>query len=114
MSSVKSIAVVVSLVALTACAVPLDQLNGDRPTTDYVLKVSPDDAKVYLDGRFIGRARRFDGESGRLAVTAGGHVLRFEHDDFQNETREVVAGRQPTVIDVRMLPKPRKTDLADD
>ncbi|MCL4233922.1 MAG: hypothetical protein KJ042_05345 [Deltaproteobacteria bacterium] len=107
MSSVKSIAVVVSLVALTACAVPLDQLNGDRPTTDYVLKVSPDDAKVYLDGRFIGRARRF-------AVTAGGHVLRFEHDDFQNETREVVAGRQPTVIDVRMLPKPRKTDLADD
>lgn len=96
------------------CAVPLAQLDQGEPTASFVLQVMPTDAKVFLDGRYVGSADRFDGDPGTLAVTVGGHVLRFEHENFQNETVEIVAGRQPTVLDIEMLPKPRPPEKTEE
>ncbi|MCZ7585924.1 MAG: hypothetical protein M5R36_22795 [Deltaproteobacteria bacterium] len=95
------------VLSLTACAVPLDQINGARRTVPVTLSVEPSDAKVFLDGTYIGKADRFDGDPGTLDLTAGGHVLRFESDEFENERRELVAGDKPLRLDVKMLPKPR-------
>ena len=92
---------------LASCAVPLDQLNAPRATTSVVLQVQPEDAKVSLDGVFIGRAKRFDGTKRSLEVTPGGHVLQFESDDFENELRQIVARDGPQTVVVEMIPKPK-------
>jgi hypothetical protein len=99
--------ILVMLLLLTACAVPLSQINGDRTTGVVLLQVVPEDAKVYLDGIYIGRASRYDGTHGTLRIKLGGHVLRFISDEFENEMREVVARETPQTLVVKMLPKPR-------
>ena len=91
---------------LASCAVPLDQINAPRPTASVVLRVQPEDARVSLDGVFIGRARMFDGTKRSLEITPGGHVLQFEDDDFENEVREIVARDGPQTLVVKMIPKP--------
>jgi hypothetical protein len=97
------------LIALVAvsCAVPLDQINGNRITGEIILQVVPSDAEVYLDGTYIGHADKFDGAKSTLRVVTGGHVLKFLADDFENEMREVIAKEQPQIVVVKMLPKPR-------
>ena len=103
----KAITVSLILIVACSCAMPLDQINGDRQTSAVVLKVMPSDAKVYLDGYYIGHASKFDGTHGILRVTPGGHVLKFKAKDFQNEMRELLAREEAQTMTVKMLPTPK-------
>ncbi len=105
----RTIVFILFLTLISACATPLAKINGDAPTATLVLLVEPPDAKVFLDGKYIGRAHRFTAEKGGLPLTAGAHRLRLEADDFLNELIVVTAQTRNEPIKVRMLPKPEPT-----
>ncbi len=67
--------------------------------------VSPEKARVYLDGQFMGVADDFDGFPQYLAVEPGKHVVRFEMEGRMSVTRTVQVPRG-TVLDLDFtLPK---------
>jgi hypothetical protein len=47
------------------------------------LDVRPKGARVYLDGRFIGRARYFNGKKGYLFLEIGTYRLEIRHQGHQ-------------------------------
>ncbi len=98
------------LIFCSCCAVPMARINADRSTTGVVLIVEPDSAKVFLGDRYIGHAADFNGINGRLELTRGGHVLRFEAKGFQNERVEVTTTAGPPTLRVKLLLRPVAAD----
>ena len=104
---------VLLIVVLTcSCAVPLHKINGADPTRDVLIQCEPDNAKVFLDGVYVGRAKRFADAKHPLKVTVGVHVIEFELDEYQRELREVMTGRDQSTItlQMRLRPKPPEED----
>ncbi|MDP8222318.1 MAG: hypothetical protein P9L99_03080 [Candidatus Lernaella stagnicola] len=91
---------------LGGCATPLARINGNAPTKPVFLSVVPEDAKVFLDGMYVGRAKRFTEERGGLPLTAGAHRLRLEAEEFLNESIVLTAEQGTQKIEIRMLPRP--------
>ena len=54
------------------------------------LGIKPKRARVYLDGRYIGLAKQFDGTPNYLWVERGEHTLTFYHVGYQNSVRTIV------------------------
>jgi hypothetical protein len=48
------------------------------------LKVKPQDAKVYVDGYFVGVVDSFDGVFQKLSLTGGGHHIEVKADGYQS------------------------------
>ncbi len=46
-------------------------------------KVRPKDARVHLDGRFVGRARYLDGKPGYLYLEPGSYDLELRHEGYR-------------------------------
>jgi hypothetical protein len=103
----KKLILAIALVALlVGCATPLVRINGGAATRSVVISVEPADAKVFLDGKYIGRAEKFSAAEGGLPLTAGAHRLRFEAEEFLNEMVVVSAGVTNEPVVIRMLPRP--------
>jgi hypothetical protein len=56
------------------------------------IKARPKDARVYLDGRFVGRARYLDGKPGYLYLEPGSYRLELRLNGYQALTVEIEAG----------------------
>ena len=97
---------VLAVLLLAACAVPLARINGNQRTVKVFLDVEPASAKVYLDGIYIGRAKKFSAAKGGLDLTAGVHLVRFEAEGYLAELIEVITADGMPPIEVRMLIKP--------
>jgi len=54
------------------------------------LKVTTEDAEMYLDGRFIGLARDFKGPA-VVSVPSGDHVVQFKYKEMSYTTNTHVA-----------------------
>ncbi len=54
------------------------------------LKVKPRDAKVYVDGYFVGTIDSFDGTFQKLKLTAGHHRLEVKADGFESAEFDVL------------------------
>ena len=70
------------------------------------LNISPDDAVVYVDGAFWGRAGDINGWWKSRRIPAGTHTIRVEHPDYGvvEQTVKVVPGRDTEVaIDLEDL-----------
>ena len=52
------------------------------------LEIRPKRTKVYLNGRFIGRAARFDGHPELLWLTEGDHQLAFYKEGYGTVVRD--------------------------
>jgi PEGA domain-containing protein len=61
------------------------------------LKISPRDAKVYIDGYFVGVVDSFDGVFQRLAVDAGSHRVEVRADGYEPVQFEVMITPGETV-----------------
>lgn len=62
-------------------------------------KISPSDAAVYVDGKYVGHADRFNGPGQKLFLTPGEHEVRFSIAYFQDYSTKVnVAANETTVI----------------
>jgi hypothetical protein len=55
------------------------------------IKTRPKDARVHLDGRFVGRARYLDGKPGYLYLEPGTYVLELRHEGFRTVLVELEA-----------------------
>ena len=62
--------------------------------------ISPEEARVYLDGRYIGTADDFDGWPDYLYLRRGHYRIEFRLDGFETVTREVDA-RPGTYLDFK-------------
>lgn len=90
----------------TGCAVPLHRVNGEGPTAAVVINCTPPDAMVFLDGTYIGRAKRFSTMDRPLEISVGVHVVEFELEKYQRELKEVTATRGGEKIDLVMQLRP--------
>jgi hypothetical protein len=66
---------------------------GQGPTGSLRLKIKPREAKVYVDGYFVGVIDEFDGMFQKLGVDAGSHRVEIKAD-----------GHQPISFDVLITP----------
>ena len=55
------------------------------------INVRPKDARVYLDGRFVGRARYFDGNPGYLYLEPGSYELELQLEGYRSIVVELDA-----------------------
>lgn len=72
-------------------------------------EVEPPDAKVFVDGIYVGKAKDFSEKDLRkkekfLKVSSGTHTLRFEHDKYKAAVRDVYAGHGIETINLRLEP----------
>jgi hypothetical protein len=69
------------------------------------LRVLPEDAAIYLDGAFLGRAGELAALHGALAVDEGTHVLEILRPGYEPRSLELrVEGRQPVDVQVELEP----------
>jgi hypothetical protein len=52
-------------------------------------KVRPPDAKIYVDGEFVGLAKYFDGEHRRLKILPGTHIVALKRDGYKDITKQI-------------------------
>ena len=64
--------------------------RGYRETGSLRLKLKPRDAKVYIDGYFVGVVDSFDGLFQRLGIEAGGHRVEVRADGYETLQFEVL------------------------
>jgi hypothetical protein len=92
----------------------MDRLSLDRPTGDIVILCTPENAKVFLDGIYIGRAKKFSSDRHPLRAALGAHVLKFELEKYQLELREVVTSETQTILKVEMQLRPEAPEDEDE
>ena len=63
---------------------------GYNNTGSARLQISPRDAQVYVDGRFVGLVDDFDGSFQQLRVEAGQHQLQVYLDGYRSYTENVL------------------------
>lgn len=64
--------------------------RGYRDAGSLRLKIKPREAKVYIDGYFVGEVDSFDGLFQRLGLEAGGHRVEIRADGFEPLQFEVL------------------------
>ncbi|MGE5344124.1 MAG: PEGA domain-containing protein [Candidatus Omnitrophota bacterium] len=81
------LALLVVLASLTACAItlPPDWEDDYRPIR-VVLKVDPDDARVFLNGKWIGEAYEFSKSDSALKLATRNNEVILKHDGFVEES----------------------------
>jgi hypothetical protein len=51
--------------------------------------VKPTDAKIYIDGEFVGLAKYFTGKKRELRILSGEHTVQLKRDGYHDITRKV-------------------------
>ena len=101
-----SCAILVSIGQLAAG----DRALGDRSDAGVLrTKVKPDDAGVWVDGKYAGHADRFSGPGENLYLSPGKHEIRFAIVYFKDYVTEVeIKPREKTVIRQDLQPSDEK------
>ena len=82
-------------------AVAKKRYFGDPAGATGILKtkVSPSDAAVYVDGKYVGHADQFNGPGQKLYITPGDHEVRFGIAYYQDYSTKVsIEANKTTVI----------------
>ena len=61
-----------------------------RDTGSLRLKIKPRDAKVYIDGYYVGLVDSFDGLFQKLGIDSGGHRVEIRADGYEPLQFEVL------------------------
>jgi hypothetical protein len=72
------------------------------------LKVKPRDAKVYVDGNFVGTVDDFDGAFQKLKLSVGHHRLTVASDGYEPAEFDVMVTRNQTLTYEGDLKRPSK------
>ena len=51
--------------------------------------VKPKDAKIYVDGEFVGLAKYFNGKKRRMKIQPGTHIIELKRDGYKNITKQI-------------------------
>ena len=74
--------------------------QGSRASLDsggLRLKIKPREAKVYIDGYFVGTVDSFDGMFQKLDLEAGGHRIEIRADGYETLQFEVLVTARESV-----------------
>jgi hypothetical protein len=67
------------------------------------IDVAPDDAAVYLDGRFLARGDELARLHGAIPVAEGTHTIEIVRPGYESESLDIeVAGREPVDVTIRL------------
>lgn len=114
-SKLNTAILLVGLILPASQALAKKRYFGDPANATGMLKtkVSPSDAGVYVDGKYVGHADQFNGPGQKLYITPGEHEVRFSIAYYQDFSTKVnVQANQTTVIQQSLsrsdeqLPKP--------
>lgn len=84
---------------------PAASATPERPRGEVLLVVSPADAKVTVDGRFVCRVTA-PGEEFRCRLPAGPHTMEVTRDGYRTHKEEVIVSPlQPLGREVRLQPR---------
>jgi hypothetical protein len=74
-------------------------VDADEPTGSVRLRISPSNAKVYVDGVLVGTASDFSGLTGHLKLTVAEQLVEVKADGYQPfvPTIQVEAGKTTTI-----------------
>ena len=61
------------------------------------LDVRPEEASIYLNGRFLGSGREISNLRAPLIIDNGDHVLQVVHPDYRTEKREFSVSQGETL-----------------
>ena len=77
--------------------------DARREPARLVFDVRPDDASVYIDGRFVGTGSEVSSGRSDLLVDAGQHVIQVVHPEFETEEREIsVRAGDETLVEITL------------
>lgn len=80
--------------------------RDDPPTGALRLKVTPREAKVYVDGALAGSVDEFDGLTNHLRLPAGRYQIEFRADGYETRLMEVVVEEGKTRTErTRLTPR---------
>lgn len=91
---------------------PAPQLSSPSPPLEdgsLRFEVSPAEAKLFLDNRYLGEAREL-GNIAEITASAGRHLLEIRLDAERTFTEVVVSPRKVTPVRWNLAPSPEATD----
>lgn len=71
----------VSLAILAACSMPATAVRTTETRPSFAIDGAPDGAILYVDGKMIGEANRYDGQPNILVVEPGTHTVVVKGPD---------------------------------
>ena len=82
---------------------------GSGQTGKLKTKIKPSEAAVWIDGKFVGHADRFNGPGQTLSLPAGDHDIRISLVYYQDyETKVTIEPNSTTVIKQQLGPSDEK------
>ena len=51
--------------------------------------VRPKDAKIYVDGEFVGLAKYFDGQKRKIKILPGEHIIMLRRQGYQDIAKKI-------------------------
>jgi hypothetical protein len=81
-----------SLVIFWGCGMPKETRRGVGNEGFLIIQAVPDDTEVYVDGRPMGKAEKY--ESDPLELDSGTHKVEFRKVGYFSEVREIYVGNQ--------------------
>jgi len=80
------------LVLVWGCGLPQETRRGVGNEGLLIIQATPDDAEVFVNGEFVGKAGEF--EKNPLELKSGTHKLEIRKAGYSAEIREVYVGNQ--------------------
>jgi hypothetical protein len=78
----------------------------EQPYGDIEILVTPEDAQIYVDGRFIGQAKDFSGPA-MVSVSSGTHIVEFRYNGLSSSTSVIVAPDSRSVVQQHFSNNPK-------
>jgi PEGA domain-containing protein len=79
-----------------------------QPYGDLEILVTPEDAEIYVDGRFIGKAKDFSGPT-MVSVASGTHIVEFRYNGLSSSTSVTVAPDSKSVVQQHFSNNPKNS-----
>jgi hypothetical protein len=87
---------------LMACAAPRTTVQTDDQSGTVVFKVTPSYADVFVDGKKVGIAREFNGQSSVLKLSPGTHIIRLEAENYKPYEQKIYISDTQELIEVNL------------
>lgn len=89
---------------IISCSGPKTMTEGKGNEGLLAIFCEPNDASVFVDNVFQGKAKQFDGRPGYLQLTSGQHAIRLEMNGYQPYRQDVYVsddGKEELKINLR-------------
>ncbi len=102
-----SIAAIMISLMLLGCGMPSETLKTVGSEGIVKIIADPGNADVYVDGNYIGKAYRFNGNPELLKLAHGTHTIELKKDGYQTYTTRIFVGNQAIdTVNIMLIKNP--------